>query len=488
MPRWGSRFMERSTLSPSLAARRIAFSDRDGRSDPPFPPFCRWHLRLSPLLRFVFHDLRVESDARLTAVALAATISAVVIAAPDGTQVRGQIDRDTVWSGRLEVTGDVVVASDATLTLNPGTRVAFANGARLTVHGRLLAEGTEKRPVTLTARGELQRGAWHGIVLAPQPDGTDEILPEGSRLSACRIKGAVHTVWVVASASSAHGVASCQITRCRQTGVWLDGIRGAQIANNQITQCGSVDHRPSGAILVHRSGRCQVKDNSIQGCAAYRIGLLQSTDNTVRGNTIEDIDGRKRKPDGFGISLSTASNRNLVLSNHVRGINYMCLYVGDSAGNLIIDNELRNSPDGLGMTGPTTTGNIVRRNRIYGSWWGQIYITSSAHDNLVQDTTVTGGDAGITLWASGPNTFENCVFHGTGPIALLGTSKALFRHCTIRLGVGANDLSTEFESSCELIDCNVRKDHIGFSKGTTDKSQIVFKRTLTVKVVDSESG
>lgn len=40
---------------------------------------------------------------------------------------KGKIKKDEVWSGTIHVTGDVVVEEGVTLTIEPGTRVLFAN-------------------------------------------------------------------------------------------------------------------------------------------------------------------------------------------------------------------------------------------------------------------------------------------------------------------------------------------------------------------------
>ncbi|MEE3369250.1 MAG: right-handed parallel beta-helix repeat-containing protein [Planctomycetota bacterium] len=407
------------------------------------------------------------------------------LAAADNA-VSGRIDQDCVWSGRLTVSGDVTVTAGATLTVKPGSHIEFSNGVRLSVHGRILAGGTKDQPITLLAQAEVAAAAWHGIVLSPRPN-AERGRPRGSRFSHCRIRGAVRAISVTAEAASPHRLKACQITQCQLVGIQVRSARDVVVDGCHISKCGSVEQRPSGAIVVTQSRHCRVLDNVIENCAGYGVQLEQSSDNTVRGNTVTSIRGRHRKPDGMGIALHEA-NRNLVLSNKVSGMNYMCLYVGDSADNLIIDNELRNSPDGLGMTGPKATRNIIRDNRIYGSWWGQIYFTNRAHDNLVQDMTVSGGDAGITQWYAGPNTFQDCEFLGCGPIAFKGGVKAIFRRCTMQLGRGNEDLWTEFEPDCTLIDCNIRKDHIGFSKGTTKKSQIIFKRTFTVNVVNADTG
>ncbi len=66
------------------------------------------------------------------------------------------ISEDTVWSGRILIDGIVKVAKGATLTISPGTDIAFvrrdadAHGlgdAVLAVEGRLMAVGTREQPI-----------------------------------------------------------------------------------------------------------------------------------------------------------------------------------------------------------------------------------------------------------------------------------------------------------------------------------------------------
>jgi hypothetical protein len=66
------------------------------------------------------------------------------------------IDHDTAWSGTVLISGRVVIARQATLTIAPGTTIRFARIDRdgdgvgdgeLRVLGRLLARGTSLRPI-----------------------------------------------------------------------------------------------------------------------------------------------------------------------------------------------------------------------------------------------------------------------------------------------------------------------------------------------------
>lgn len=70
----------------------------------------------------------------------------------DAKRVRGlMINSDTLLTAEkpIIVYDSLVVASDATLTIEPGATIHFHNGASLQVYGRLIAEGLPGLPVTM---------------------------------------------------------------------------------------------------------------------------------------------------------------------------------------------------------------------------------------------------------------------------------------------------------------------------------------------------
>lgn len=98
------------------------------------------------------------------------------------------IETDTVWSGRINITGDVMVKEGATLTVMPGTVVRFDTiepkldkdggrnmlgldspyfpGAEIIIRGRLVAVGTADNPITFTsADASAKPGSWGAINL-----------------------------------------------------------------------------------------------------------------------------------------------------------------------------------------------------------------------------------------------------------------------------------------------------------------------------------
>lgn len=102
--------------------------------------------------------------------------------------VRGTIETDTTWAADREVLleGAVFVASGATLTIEPGTKIygsSATNGTLVVARGgRIMAEGTRENPIVMTSDqldGDRARGDWGGLIIngsAPLniPGGTAE--------------------------------------------------------------------------------------------------------------------------------------------------------------------------------------------------------------------------------------------------------------------------------------------------------------------------
>ncbi|MCH9022568.1 MAG: lamin tail domain-containing protein, partial [Planctomycetes bacterium] len=67
--------------------------------------------------------------------------------------VSGTISSNTTWTasnGPYRVTSNLTISAGVTLTIEPGTTVFFSSGRKITVMGRLLAEGTEFERIRMT--------------------------------------------------------------------------------------------------------------------------------------------------------------------------------------------------------------------------------------------------------------------------------------------------------------------------------------------------
>ncbi|WP_373500734.1 hypothetical protein [Desulfococcus sp.] len=109
--------------------------------------------------------------------------------------VRGVIDADRVWTAAespVHITGDILVAEGATLTIEPGVQVVFqprpdtARGYTLTVEGTLVARGEEGRPIVFTASDP--NTPWGAILFEDRSEDWDEVRESGSVISGCVVE------------------------------------------------------------------------------------------------------------------------------------------------------------------------------------------------------------------------------------------------------------------------------------------------------------
>jgi len=73
---------------------------------------------------------------------------------------------DTLWQGKLRLDGWITIASQATLTIAPGTIIRVGAGSGINVLGRIVVKGTADEPVTVASlNSEPVPGQWRGIIL-----------------------------------------------------------------------------------------------------------------------------------------------------------------------------------------------------------------------------------------------------------------------------------------------------------------------------------
>ena len=96
------------------------------------------------------------------------------------TDVKGNLSENVTWEkakSPYNVTENISVAKDVTLTIEPGVKINFAKYAKMTVNGKLLAEGTAQDSIIFTGN------QWTGIFIEYQSNG-------GSKIKYARIANA----------------------------------------------------------------------------------------------------------------------------------------------------------------------------------------------------------------------------------------------------------------------------------------------------------
>jgi len=121
--------------------------------------------------------------------------------------VSTDITTNTTWTSNnvYELRGGIKVTNNATLTIQPGTRVEGARGTGPGVggsalfvqrDGKMIADGTPLQPIVMTCVGEPKsKGCWGGLVVlgnAVLNDGanTSQIIPGRSETAGCKEKAA----------------------------------------------------------------------------------------------------------------------------------------------------------------------------------------------------------------------------------------------------------------------------------------------------------
>ncbi len=221
---------------------------------------------------------RVPRSSILVYAILAAVSShAIAGASPDTAgqargAVGGSIDIDTVWEGTVAVERPVSVSAGVRLTVRPGARLVFSDGAELNVDGTLLARGTPGDPIRFMSAGRTPgKGSWKGITLS----GTGE----GSVLTGCVVTNA-EGVRVLAGA---HEFAGC---------TFKDGVTGLSVAMGafaRITGSTISDMTGVGVDCQRQAGPI-VDNNIIRNCGAFGVNAQRNAVPRVTNNTISGCD------------------------------------------------------------------------------------------------------------------------------------------------------------------------------------------------------
>jgi parallel beta-helix repeat protein len=174
-------------------------------------------------------------------------------AGPVGTKVPpGHISGDTTWNvggSPYLVEGEVFIDPPVDLTLEPGTIVLFALGAKLTVDGRIFANGTILQRVTFnSALSQPSMGDWKGIQVSETGKASFSysnvhyskagLNVTGGKATVSNSTFTFHTLSAVRAGKGANvSVKDSVISSCQYDGLMYDnGSKGA-ILRNEIRSC-----------------------------------------------------------------------------------------------------------------------------------------------------------------------------------------------------------------------------------------------------------
>jgi outer membrane protein assembly factor BamB len=207
------------------------------------------------------------------------------------------ISEDTVWSGKVLIDGTVTVAKGATLTISPGTEIAFvrrdadADGlgdAVLAVEGRLLALGTRQDPIR-----------FHSAAENPQPGDWLEIRADFSRevrLRYCEIRDSAYTLHahftrgVVEDCTIRYNIDGCRLGQSKFTFrnnlIEYNQGKGINFRNSTVEAHHNIlRYNGSGIFLFENDRDFNIHHNNFYGnLDSLRLGDFYTGDVSVRDN------------------------------------------------------------------------------------------------------------------------------------------------------------------------------------------------------------
>jgi parallel beta-helix repeat protein len=278
----------------------------------------------------------------LFSVALAACVLSLPVGSSLAAPVSGAVEKDTTWSGSVEVSGEVSVALSATLTVAPGTLVRFAPGAALLVSGRLVARGEPDKTVSfLPAAADAPPSSWRGIVFTGAQ--------EGSELTRCRVTGA--TVGVEANGTSLRIADS--VFEKGTTAVRLALESRTRVERNEIRDMST------GGVEVGVGVAALVEGNRIERCKEFGIVKGFGGGPRVQGNTVRDCgvgigitgEGANVVENAvdkcrIGIGISQVGGEMLVAGNRVKDCE-TGIFLNQFASPLVSDNTVEGCKEGI---------------------------------------------------------------------------------------------------------------------------------------------
>ena len=224
------------------------------------------------------------------------------------TYVEGEIKTNTVWTlvdSPFVLSKDVTVPNGITLTIEPGVEVRFGGNFSLIVNGKLVAVGTQEKPIKFTSNKITpEAGDWGTILIS----GTSQ----PSSLKHCLIEYGTNGITLLDGSAL---VENTLIANNGASGIRIEGNSQATIQNNIIKSNGD------GITLTGNlaSSTITIKQNQISFNTHSGILLeAEAYGNTlIRNNTISD------NQHGFYVSTDTNTfiTRNYILNNEI-GIFY----------------------------------------------------------------------------------------------------------------------------------------------------------------------
>lgn len=347
------------------------------------------------------------------------------------TNVSGIITTNTAWTvtgSPYIVTGNTLLDSGYTLTIEPGVVVKFNSGLSIQIDGTLIAQGTSDHKITFTSNTADTAGAWGYIYFSSAS--TDAVFENniygnylsGSILEHCIIQYAggisVTDNGALRLENAAPFINYCSITNNSASGIRAFDMSGSfKISNSVITN--NVSSANGGGIYIY--------NDQWDGIAATSL---------ISGNTISNNNTTypSSTSEGGGIYMAAGNYKTIIVSNNIINDNTanngggICnAYHGTAYiyNNVLINNEASNNIANVDAGGAAIYNkassfiynNIISDNASLSNGGGIINFqgnSSVVNNNIIVDNTATITGGGIYCWdAASPMILNNHIVRNT---------------------------------------------------------------------------
>jgi len=348
----------------------------------------------------------------------------------------GSISKNTVWKGRIKLTGDVVVERRAVLKILPGTKISYGRRPRnqiryireeaagpfnilqnekieVLVEGTFTAIGTKEKPIKFQS----SQNAGGLVFLGKNPAELSFVEIDGSPV-AIRVYG-----------ESSPQIINCRIENCEVAGIGYWDMGGGKIKDSTFLNCrhaiGAADFA-NPEILNTEISFSKMAGIFCEGNSSPGIRLSKITGNNIgiAGGDISnpEISGNTISGNGAGIALWVKSSAKISynkISKNVSGI----LVQGESKSEILKNAFLLN---GSGISCVESSDADIRKNSFTDNNLAVILRDSSRA--VVKNNRISGGDgiklSEVSRATIAGNTFSDC---GTA-VKLMNRSRAVSRN------------------------------------------------------------
>ncbi len=289
--------------------------------------------------------------------------------------LEGRITKDTVWEGNIEITGDLLVPSEITLTILPGSNIVFSMNRRSIrfpikkrIDGDLYDITFRDKPDiivkgTLIIKGEKDRRVNIGNPNHNNPDylSWGAIIFLGKNISSKLkyVNISYGMIGVYCWDESSPEIEHCVFENNKY------GIVSVDASSPEITDC--IIKKNRYGIGVYDNSNPQIHSTMISAEEIIGIGTRDTSSPHLYNNTITEnevgigcydfsqafINNNNISKNKFGITLLNASSpkieHNLIRNNTIVGIE-----IRDKSSPKIVDNEIENNKKGISYWLSTT--------------------------------------------------------------------------------------------------------------------------------------